>query len=408
MAKPRCACCFGLRQACSPRGFLAGGWVGSCAASWRLRLARSGARRMASGQQPRGRQHRRFAALKAKFARPTFVPQPADNPPTPPRSRSASACSRTRSSPRPAPSPAPPATIPSSPSPTASPPARASPASASCATRRRCGTWPGARCCSGTAAPRAWKTRSAFPSSIPTRWAPRSRTPWHASRATTATSAPSREAFPHDPEISARNIARALAAYERTLVSPPTRFDTWVAGDAAALSPSEVNGLRIFAGKGRCINCHTGFAFTDHGFYDIGLPGDDKGRGKEIGLPRRRPCLQGADPARAGLDRALHARRLDRHARRRRAHLRDGRRAAAHAQQGPAAQHQADGAGAGRPRSPSSRSLSSETPPQPSTEAWVGSRPTASLRRRPRTRTVVSQANKLFAPAHVRLGGGRR
>ena len=40
----------------------------------------------------------------------------------------------------------------------------------------------------------------------------------------------------------------------------------------------------MFAGKGRCIGCHTGFAFTDHNFYDIGLPGADKGRGKEIDL----------------------------------------------------------------------------------------------------------------------------
>ena len=75
-----------------------------------------------------------------------------------------------------------------------------------------------------------------------------------------------------------------MAAYERTLVSPPTRFDRWVAGDAEALSPSEISGLQLFAGKGRCISCHTGFAFTDHNFYDIGLPGADKGRGKEIGL----------------------------------------------------------------------------------------------------------------------------
>ena len=47
-----------------------------------------------------------------------------------------------------------------------------------------------------------------------------------------------------------RNIAKALAAYERTLVSPPTRFDQWVAGDADALSPSEVNGLQDLRRQG--------------------------------------------------------------------------------------------------------------------------------------------------------------
>ena len=92
-------------------------------------------------------------------------------------------------------------------------------------------------------------------------------------------------AFPASTRRSRpRSIAQALAAYERTLVSPPTRFDKWVAGDAGALTPSERAGFAIFTGKGRCSNCHTGFAFTDHGFYDIGLPGSDKGRGAEIGL----------------------------------------------------------------------------------------------------------------------------
>ena len=80
-------------------------------------------------------------------------------------------------------------------------------------------------------------------------------------------------------------IAGALASYERTLISPPTRFDAWVAGRADALTEAEVRGLELFAGKGRCIACHAGFAFTDHNFYDIGLPGADRGRGKQIGLP---------------------------------------------------------------------------------------------------------------------------
>ncbi len=44
------------------------------------------------------------------------------------------------------------------------------------------------------------------------------------------------EAFPGDGEVSAANIAKALAAYERTLISPPTRLDQWVAGQADALT----------------------------------------------------------------------------------------------------------------------------------------------------------------------------
>lgn len=212
-------------------------------------------------------------------------------------------------------------------------------------------------------------------------------------------------AFPDDPRISARNIARALASYERTLISPPTRFDQWVAGDADKLSPSEIDGLKVFAGKGRCINCHTAFAFTDHNFYDIGLPGADKGRGNEIDL-------RAADHA----FKTPTLRELAWTA----PYMHDGSLATLedvidHYQKG------------GVPRPTRSRdlprnlkltqqertdliaflqSLSSEAPPQPSTEAWVGSGqpppPTP-----PKDSTVVSQVNKLFAPAHVRLGVGR-
>ena len=92
-------------------------------------------------------------------------------------------------------------------------------------------------------------------------------------------------AFPEDPRISAANILKALASFERTLISPPTRFDRWIAGDAEALGPSEIRGFELFTGKARCVSCHSGWAFTDNGFHDIGLPGDDLGRGPVIGLP---------------------------------------------------------------------------------------------------------------------------
>jgi len=212
-------------------------------------------------------------------------------------------------------------------------------------------------------------------------------------------------AFPSDPRISARNVTRALASYERTLISPPTRFDEWVAGDAGKLSPSEIDGLKVFAGKGRCIGCHTGFAFTDHNFYDIGLPGTDKGRGKEIDLraadhafktPTLRELAWTApymhDGSIATLDDVIDH------------YQKGGVRRPTRSRDLPrnlklTVQERAD-------LIAFLESLSSETPPQPSTEAWVGSGqpppPTP-----PKDSTVVSQVNKLFAPAHVRLGVGQ-
>lgn len=87
------------------------------------------------------------------------------------------------------------------------------------------------------------------------------------------------EAFPSAPEITEAGVLAAIAAYERTIVAPPTRFDTWVAGDDAALSALERAGFDLFVGRAGCVACHGGWRFTDDGFHDIGLPGADPGRG---------------------------------------------------------------------------------------------------------------------------------
>jgi cytochrome c peroxidase len=71
------------------------------------------------------------------------------------------------------------------------------------------------------------------------------------------------DAFPGEGDIHERAIARALAAYVRTIVSPATRFDQWVAGKANALSEDELAGLRLFAGKAGCAECHQSWRFTD-------------------------------------------------------------------------------------------------------------------------------------------------
>jgi cytochrome c peroxidase len=93
------------------------------------------------------------------------------------------------------------------------------------------------------------------------------------------------EVFPQAPKVHAGNLAKAIATFERTFVSPTTRFDRWIAGEQGALSDSEVAGFRLFAGKAGCAKCHSGFAFSDHAFHDIGLPGDDRGRGAVLQLP---------------------------------------------------------------------------------------------------------------------------
>ncbi len=90
-------------------------------------------------------------------------------------------------------------------------------------------------------------------------------------------------AFPQDPVINLDNIAKSLAIFERTLVSPITPFDRWVAGDEVAIPNAAKRGFALFDGKAACSNCHKGWAFTDGAFHDIGLPVTGPGRGGVVG-----------------------------------------------------------------------------------------------------------------------------
>jgi cytochrome c peroxidase len=87
-----------------------------------------------------------------------------------------------------------------------------------------------------------------------------------------------RAAFGDKAAVSQDTVVKALAAYVRSLVSPVTRFDTWIGGDTGALSEAEVRGFRLFTGKAGCLLCHAGWRFTDDRFHDIGLRGADPGR----------------------------------------------------------------------------------------------------------------------------------
>jgi cytochrome c peroxidase len=69
----------------------------------------------------------------------------------------------------------------------------------------------------------------------------------------------------------AGNILDAIGSLERTLVTPGSRFDHWLAGDVAALSAEELNGYLLFKSLG-CISCHQGVniggnLFQRHGIF---------------------------------------------------------------------------------------------------------------------------------------------
>lgn len=90
-----------------------------------------------------------------------------------------------------------------------------------------------------------------------------------------------RKAF-GDDTVDMDRIAKAIAAYERTVVTGDSPYDRYQAGDKDALSASAARGLALFNGKGNCKACHTGFNFTDEAYQDIGVgmnkPSPDAGR----------------------------------------------------------------------------------------------------------------------------------
>lgn len=76
----------------------------------------------------------------------------------------------------------------------------------------------------------------------------------------------------YDRELDPFVITRAIAAYERTLISGWSRFDHYLyQGDASALTEGEVRGWDLFRSDAlNCTACHGGFDLSDHGYYNIG------------------------------------------------------------------------------------------------------------------------------------------
>ena len=73
-------------------------------------------------------------------------------------------------------------------------------------------------------------------------------------------------------EISETTIARALAAFERSLLTFNSPYDRFQAGDKAALTKEQQEGMALFNGKAGCSACHAPPLFTDNRFHALGVP----------------------------------------------------------------------------------------------------------------------------------------
>ncbi|MCF7569062.1 cytochrome-c peroxidase [Sabulilitoribacter arenilitoris] len=75
--------------------------------------------------------------------------------------------------------------------------------------------------------------------------------------------------------ISIENIGKAIAAYERTLVTNNSRFDKYMRGDTNSMSLGEKEGFELFKKVG-CVNCHNGPMFSDYKIHTLSVPENDK------------------------------------------------------------------------------------------------------------------------------------
>lgn len=118
-----------------------------------------------------------------------------------------------------------------------------------------------------------------------------------------------RAAFPVEAAVAAGGdiitmdtYGRALAAYERELVTRRTPFDRYASGDDAALTAQQKRGLELFFSSAQCGQCHSGPMFSDFSFRVVGvpqagaggtvLPGDDLGREEHTGLESDRRAFR--------------------------------------------------------------------------------------------------------------------
>lgn len=92
------------------------------------------------------------------------------------------------------------------------------------------------------------------------------------------------------------NMGKAIGTYEKTLHYGESRFDRYVEGVISrdpramqALKPQEINGLKIYIGKGECVTCHGGPLLTDQHFHNTGVPPRDPAkpdRGRSTALAK--------------------------------------------------------------------------------------------------------------------------
>ena len=78
-------------------------------------------------------------------------------------------------------------------------------------------------------------------------------------------------AFGGEQPVSAENLGRAIAAFQRTLLANNSPFDRYMRGDRSAMTAEQIRGMERFESVG-CIKCHNGPMFSDYKLHVMGVP----------------------------------------------------------------------------------------------------------------------------------------
>lgn len=84
-------------------------------------------------------------------------------------------------------------------------------------------------------------------------------------------------------KVTRDGISKSLAAFQRTLVTKPSPFDRYLAGDKTALSAEAKQGMELFEGSAGCVRCHQGPLLSDSKLYRLGVSFKDEGLGAVTG-----------------------------------------------------------------------------------------------------------------------------
>jgi cytochrome c peroxidase len=84
-----------------------------------------------------------------------------------------------------------------------------------------------------------------------------------------------RKAFGGENAVSAGNLGKALATFERTLLANNSPFDRYMRGDRNAMTSAQIGGMQRFESTG-CTNCHNGPMFSDYKPHVLGVPDNSK------------------------------------------------------------------------------------------------------------------------------------